>query len=484
MFLGIDVGTSGVKAALLAGDGSLVEQATAPLSVSRPAPMHSEQDPADWWKATEQAVLSLKPENRRNVRGIGVAGQMHGATLLDAQDRVLRPAILWNDGRSEAECAELEQAEPRTREIIANAIMAGFTAPKLLWVKKHEPEIFEQVRSVLLPKDYVRLLMTGAKACDMADASGTCWLDVGKRAWSEAMLAATGLTLAAMPELLEGNAVTGKLLPDVADRWGMDPVPVVAGGGDNAAAAVGLGVVNDGDAFISLGTSGVVFVATDSLRANPSRGLHAFCHALPNMWHQMSVMLSAAASLDWAANNLLGLDDVPALLALAEDSTGEAPFFLPYLTGERTPHADPHAQGVLFGLRAETGRAQIARSIVEGVAMGLRDGLDTITESGSKVDSLTVAGGGSRSLFWGRILAGALDTPLVYRAGGDVGPAFGAARLALMAVEGASVADACPPPTMIATVEPEPDLVAYFEERQPRFRSLYSALQSSFRGDQ
>ena len=483
MYLGIDVGTSGVKAALLASDGSLVEQATAPLSVSRPAPMHSEQDPADWWSATEQAVLSLKAENRRKVRGIGVAGQMHGATLLDEQDRVLRPAILWNDGRSEAECAELEAAEPRSRDIIANAVMAGFTAPKLLWVRKHEPEIFAQVRSVLLPKDYVRLLMTGVKACDMADAAGTCWLDVGQRRWSEEMLHATGLTLAAMPELFEGNAVTGTLLPEVVSRWGMDTVPVVAGGGDNAAAAVGLGVVNDGDAFISLGTSGVVFVATDSLRANPSRGLHAFCHALPGMWHQMSVMLSAAASLDWAAQNLLGTSDVPALLALAEESTGDAPIFLPYLTGERTPHADPHAQGVLFGLRAETGRPEIARAIVEGVAMGLRDGLDTITGSGSKVGSLTVAGGGSRSLFWGRILAGALGTPLVYRAGGDVGPAFGAARLALMAVENASVADTCPPPTMIASVEPEPDLVAYFAERQPRFRSLYTALKPSFRGE-
>ena len=483
MFLGIDVGTSGVKAALLASDGSLVEQATAPLDVSRPAPMHSEQDPRDWWSATQQAVLALKADNRRKVRGIGVAGQMHGATLLDGEDRVLRPAILWNDGRSEVECAELEQAEPRTREIIANAVMAGFTAPKLLWVQKHEPDVYEQVRSVLLPKDYVRLLMTGVKACDMADASGTCWLDVAQRSWSEEMLAATGLTLTAMPELFEGNAVTGNLLPDIAARWSMDQVPVVAGGGDNAAAAVGLGVVNDGDAFISLGTSGVVFVATDSLRANPSRGLHAFCHALPNMWHQMSVMLSAAASLDWASKNLLGTEDVAALLTLAEDSTGDAPIFLPYLTGERTPHADPHAQGVLFGLRAETGRAEIARAIVEGVAMGLRDGLDTITESGSNVASLTVAGGGSRSLFWGRILAGALNTPLVYRAGGDVGPAFGAARLALIAVENASVTDACPPPTMIATVEPEPALVSYFEERQPRFRSLYTALKSSFRGE-
>ena len=479
MYLGVDIGTSGVKAVIADESGKLLDQATAPLTVSRPAPLFSEQDPADWWSATENAVLSLKPELRRQVKAAGVTGQMHGATLLDEGDRVLRPAILWNDGRSGAECIELERAEPRAREITANAVMAGFTAPKLLWVRKHEPEIFDRTKTVLLPKDYVRFLMTGEKASDMSDASGTCWLDVRERRWSSEMLAACGLDESAMPSVHEGPEVTGNLRADVARRWGMESVPVIAGGGDNAAAAVGLGVVNDGDAFISLGTSGVVFVATDTLRPNPAQGLHAFCHAVPGKWHQMSVMLSAASCLDWVAG-LLKEPDFPALLASAESATGEAPIFLPYLTGERTPHANPHAKAVFFGMTAQTGQGEIARAVVEGVAMGLRDGLDIITEAGSTVQSLTVAGGGSRSLFWGRILAGALNVPLVYRSGGDVGPAYGAARLAIAASGGVDSAEAFAPPPIIATVEPEPDLVAYFDERQPRFRAIYKALEPSF----
>jgi xylulokinase len=479
MYLGVDIGTSGVKAVIADGSGKLLDQATAPLMVSRPAPLFSEQDPADWWSATENAVLSLKPELRRQLKAAGVTGQMHGATLLDEGDRVLRSAILWNDGRSGAECIELERAEPRAREITANAVMAGFTAPKLLWVRKHEPEIFDRTKTVLLPKDYVRFLMTGEKASDMSDASGTCWLDVGERRWSLEMLAACGLDESAMPSVHEGPEVTGNLRADVARRWGMETVPVIAGGGDNAAAAVGLGVVNDGDAFISLGTSGVVFVATDTLRPNPEQGLHAFCHAVPGKWHQMSVMLSAASCLDWVAG-LLKEPDFPALLASAESATGEAPIFLPYLTGERTPHANPHAKAVFFGMTAQTEQGEIARAVVEGVAMGLRDGLDIITEAGSTVQSLTVAGGGSRSLFWGRILAGALNVPLVYRSGGDVGPAYGAARLAIAASGGVDSAGAFAPPPIIATVEPEPDLVAYFDERQPRFRAIYTALEPSF----
>ncbi len=480
MFLGIDVGTSGVKAVLLGQDGAVVEQATAPLSVSRPEPLFSEQNPDDWWEASGKAVASLDAANRRKVRAVGLAGQMHGATLLDESDRPLRPAILWNDGRSGAECAELEQAQPRTREITANAVQAGFTAPKLLWVRKHEPEIFDKVRMVLLPKDYVRLRLTGDKACDMADASGTSWLDVAARRWSAEMLAASGLSESAMPRLFEGSEATGTVRADIAQAWGIDAVPVAAGGGDNAAAAIGVGVVNDGDAFLSLGTSGVAFVATETLRPDADRGLHAFCHALPNLWHQMSVMLSAASCLDWAAD-LLGLGDVPALLAAAEQADiAHTPIFLPYLTGERTPHANPHAKGVLFGLTASTGRAETARAVVDGVAMGLRDGIDVIAAAGSQIESFTVVGGGSRSQFWGRLIAAALDKPLVYRAGGDVGPALGAARLARVAAGESTIADACPPPPVTATVEPEPNLVSYFAERQPRFRSLYTALQPSF----
>jgi xylulokinase len=482
MFLGIDVGTSGVKAVLLGEEGKVVDQATAPLTVSRPQPLFSEQSPEDWWEATNQAVLALKPELRARVRAVGLAGQMHGATLLDSSDRVLRPAILWNDGRSGAECAELESIEPATRRITANAVQAGFTAPKLLWVSKHEPDVFERIATILLPKDYVRLRLTGDKASDMSDSSGTSWLDVAERRWSAAMLAATGLSEAQMPKLFEGSEATGSLRREIADAWGMASVPVAAGGGDNAAAAIGVGVVNDGDAFLSLGTSGVAFVATDRLRANADQGLHAFCHALPGLWHQMSVMLSAASCLDWAAA-LLGLPDVPSLLTVAEQADLRAvPTFLPYLTGERTPHADPHAKSVFFGMTASTGQAEVARAVVDGVAMGLRDGLDVIIAAGSTVQNFTVVGGGSRSHFWGRLIAAALDRPLVYREAGDVGPALGAARLARIASGAATVEEACMPPPITATVEPESELVAYFNARQPLFQTLYSALKPSFRG--
>ncbi|HXG81840.1 MAG TPA: xylulokinase [Sphingomicrobium sp.] len=480
MFLGIDIGTSAVKAVIVGEDGSVAHEASAPLEVQRPEPLHSEQDPDDWWSAANQAVLALPSEARRMVRSIGLAGQMHGATLLDSSDRPLRPAILWNDGRSEAECAELEAAEPQSRAITANMAFAGFTAPKLKWVAKHEPEVFAKVATVLLPKDYVRLQMTGGKATDVSDASGTLWLDVANRRWSAAMLAATGLEERHMPHLHEGVEVTGTLRNEVARGWGMDEVPVAAGGGDNAAAAVGAGVVADGDAFISLGTSGVSFVATDSLRADADRGLHAFCHAIPGRWHQMSVMLSAAASLDWAAN-LLCMDVVELCENARLAEARATPIFLPYLTGERTPHADSHAKGVFFGMTAETGPAELARAVLDGVAMGLRDGVDVILAAGSQVESFTVVGGGSRSAYWGRLIASALERPLVYRESGAVGPALGAGRLAQVASGAGTLQGSCAPPPVTDVVEPEPELTDYFAGRQPRFRALYPVLQRSFR---
>ncbi|MDP9422783.1 MAG: xylulokinase [Pseudomonadota bacterium] len=479
MFLGIDIGTSAVKAVIMGEDGGIVE-ASAPLTVQRPEPLCSEQDPDAWWSAANKAVLALPTETRKKVHAIGLAGQMHGATLLDASDRPLRPAILWNDGRSEAECTELEAAEPRSREITANMAFAGFTAPKLLWVAKHEPEVFAKIASVLLPKDYVRLQMTGDKATDVSDASGTLWLDVAKRRWSSEMLAATGLDEGHMPRLYEGVEVTGVLRADVARSWGMDQVPVAAGGGDNAAAAVGAGVIANGDAFISLGTSGVSFVATDSLRSDADRGLHAFCHSIPGRWHQMAVMLSAAASLDWAAN-LLCMDVVELCESARMADARATPIFLPYLSGERTPHADPHAKGVFFGMTADTGPEELARSVLDGVAMGLRDGFDVIRASGSSVESFTVVGGGSRSPYWGRLIAAALDRPLVYREAGAVGPALGAARLAQVAIGAGTLQGSCAPPPAIDTVEPERDLTAYYAELQPRFRALYTALQRNFR---
>jgi xylulokinase len=477
VFLGIDVGTSGVKAVIVAASGAVLAQATAPLSVSRPAPLWSEQDADDWWTATEAAVLALDATLRSNVRGIGLAGQMHGATLLGADDRPLRPAILWNDGRSFAECAELERDEPRTRAITGNIAMPGFTAPKLLWVRKHEPDIFAQVRCVLLPKDYVRLCMTGDKASDMADSAGTLWLDVAQRRWSGDMLAASDLAESQMPKLYEGTEAAGHLRAEVAERWGMGAVPVAAGGGDNAAGAVGVGVVGDGDALLSLGTSGVIFVATKQFRPNPARAVHAFCHALPAMWHQMSVHLSAASCIDWAAR-LAGIAGPAEFFALAEQAGPVAgpELFLPYLSGERTPHNDPHVRGAFLGLGNETDSGRVAAAVLEGVAFAHADGLDALREAGTQISALSVIGGGARSSYWGRIIAASLGVPLVYLEGGEVGPALGAARLAQIAVTGASVADVCTRPPISHIVEPDAMLAEALAPKLARFRTAYPLI--------
>lgn len=478
MFLGIDIGTSGVKAILLDADGLVKAQATAPLSVSRPQDLWSEQDPDDWCAATEAAVLQLPADLRAEVQGIGLAGQMHGATLLGADDRPLRPGILWNDGRSFAECASLEAAVPDLRGITGNLAMPGFTAPKLAWVRAHEPQIFAQVATVLLPKDYVRLWMTGDKASDMSDSAGTLWLDVAKRDWSDAMLAATGLERRQMPALFEGAAATGMLRTDTANRWGMKSVPVAAGAGDNAAGAVGVGVVCDGDALLSLGTSGVIFVATDAFRPNPAEAVHAFCHAMPDMWHQMSVHLSAASCIDWAAK-LTGMD-VPTFFAAAEASgpASGPEFFLPYLSGERTPHNDPHVRGAFLGLGNESEPGRIAAAVLEGVAFAHADGIAALRSAGTRIEALSVIGGGSRSTYWGRIIAAAIDVRLDYLDGGDVGPALGAARLAQIAVTGASVADVCVRPPLRESVEPDAVLAARLAPNLEKFRAAYPALKS------
>ena len=423
-------------------------------------------------------MLALPTEVRAAVAAIGLAGQMHGATLLGADDRPLRPAILWNDGRSFAECAELEAAVPDARAIAGNLAMPGFTAPKLAWVRKHEPDVFDRTRTVLLPKDYVRLALTGDKGSDLSDSAGTLWLDVATRDWSDKLLAATGLSRQHMPRLYEGPEVTGKLRPAVAARWGMAAVPVVAGGGDNAAGAVGVGVVNDGDALLSLGTSGVVFVAGDRFRPNPDRAVHAFCHCLPGRWHQMSVHLSAASCIDWAARQL-GCD-VAAVFALAEQAgtTSGSELFMPYLSGERTPHNDPHLRAALLGLSSDTEPGHVAAAVLEGVAFAHADGLAALRETGTVVEELLVIGGGARSRFWGKIIAAVLGVRLAYPEHGEVGPALGAARLAQMAATGASVAEVCIRPPVREVIEPDPALADLLAPKLERFRAAYPALKS------
>jgi xylulokinase len=482
MYMGIDVGTSAVKAAIVDEAGNVVDQASSPLTVSRPHPLWSEQSPADWWAATNSAVSDLRLPLRSAVRAIGLSGQMHGATLLDKSHRALRPAILWNDGRSGQQCAELEAAIPEMTSITGNRAMPGFTAPKLLWVRLHEPRIFDATATILLPKDYVRLCMTGEMASDMSDSAGTLWLDVAKRRWSDAMLGGTGLEVSQMPTLFEGNEITGELRTDLAEAWGMSRVPVVAGGGDNAAGAIGVGVVRPGDAFLSLGTSGVLFVANDGYRPNPGGGVHTFCHAVPEHWHQMSVILSAASCVDWAAR-LCGLEDAGALFAAAEarNTAAGREIFLPYLSGERTPHNDPSAQGVLFGLSHETDAATMAQTVLEGVAFAFRDGMDALLASGAKIETIAVIGGGARSMYWGKVLSSVLRRPLTYRDSGAIGPAYGAARLARMGFENASIEDVCTPPPILYVAEPDERLADMYSQRMRLFRSLYQNLKDSFR---
>ncbi|MDN6115204.1 MAG: xylulokinase, partial [Enterobacterales bacterium] len=398
MYLGIDLGTSGVKAILLSEEGEVIASHGEPLQVNRPHPLWSEQDPASWWRATDAAVLALgQKHSLSNVRAVGLTGQMHGATLLDKQQNILRPAILWNDGRSAQECRELEASVPNSRQITGNLMMPGFTAPKLKWVAKHEPDVFAQIDKVLLPKDYLRWKMSGVFASDMSDAAGTMWLDVGQRDWSDELLTATGLNRSQMPALFEGSQITGELLASIAQRWHMPVVPVVAGGGDNAAGAVGVGLYRSGQAMLSLGTSGVYFAVSDGFLSNPESAVHSFCHALPNTWHLMSVMLSAASCLDWVAK-LTGLSSVPELLKEVESSApAEAPlWFLPYLSGERTPHNNPEAKGAFWGLTHEHQRADLCRAVLEGVGFALADGMDVLHATGLKPQRITLIGGGAR----------------------------------------------------------------------------------------
>lgn len=485
VYLGIDLGTSSVKVIILDDDDKLVAHASAPLSVSRPAPLWSEQDPSDWWEATNIAMAELGQSNAKTlqkVKAIGLSGQMHGATLLDDNNAIIRPAILWNDGRSEQQCKSIEAREPNTRSITGNIAMPGFTAPKLVWLKENEPENFAKVAKVLLPKDYLRFLMTGDFASDMSDSAGTLWLDVEKRQWSEQMLAATDLTIAQMPKLFEGTEITGYLNKASAAKWGMSKVPVIGGGGDNAAGAAGIGIINPNEAFLSLGTSGVYFVANETYKPNPDSAVHTFCHCLPNTWHQMSVVLSAASCLSWVTK-LTGVSDEKTLLDEVEKldfSERSSVIFLPYLSGERTPHNNPNAKGVFVGLDHNTDAATLGRAVLEGVAFAFADGQQALLAAGTSIEQVSVIGGGSRSIIWGRILASVLNKPLTYRKGADVGPALGAARLAKVGLTNIAASDICVASEIDFIIEPEPTLQEHYATQHKKYQQLYQSLKEHF----
>lgn len=477
MYIGLDLGTSGVKALLIDEDQSILGEAQASLDVSRPAPGWSEQAPCDWLTATSEALDSLAAAHPlSSVRAIGLSGQMHGATLLDKSDNVLRDCMLWNDTRAHSEAAQLD-ADPRFREISGNIVFPGFTAPKLVWLKNNDPALFEKVQRVLLPKDYLRLWLTGNAVSDMSDAAGTSWLNVAARDWSDDLLEACGLDRSDMPALVEGNASSGTIRREIADRWGLQNNVIVAGGGgDNAASAVGMGTVKAGQAFVSLGTSGVLFAACDSYAPDPATAVHTFCHALPETWHQMGVILSATDSLNWYAN-MVGQSAAELTATLGELQAPGRPLFLPYLGGERTPLNDALVRGAMIGLSHDTDTAAGTRAVVEGVTFAIRDCYDALAKTGTSFDSLIAVGGGSRSEYWLKAIATALQVPVQVPVAGDFGGAFGAARLALMAATGAGAEIATPPP-ISHVVEPEAALSGAFSDAHARYSASYQALKA------
>lgn len=490
VFLGIDLGTSAVKALLVDARQRVIAAATQPLETSRPHPDWSEQAPEDWWDAVCATVGMLRrdaPDSLRQVRAIGLSGQMHGLVLLDDQNRLLRPAILWNDSRASAETASLEATHPDFAQVAGAVQSTSFWPAKLLWLQRHEPDRFARIRRMLLPKDYIRLRLTGLCQTDGCDAGGTLLLDENTRRWSPPILAACGVEAAWLPELVEGDRATGILLDDIASEWGIEAAAggggaiVAGGGGDSASGAVGIGAVADGDAYISLGTSAQIFVTTAGYRPAVHAGIQAFAHALPGLWFQAGAVLNGASALAWVTRMLGHHDPAPLLDAVQARYTGPGRLlFLPYLTGERSPHNNPHARGVLFGLTPETGSAQIVQAVIEGVAYSLADALDSLSQAGTVLREAAIVGGGARSALWTQIIADVIGIPVIRYAGGETGPAFGAARLARLALTGESAGEVCTRPAILDRTLPDPSRHQAYARELVRYRTLYQALRPEF----
>ena len=477
MYLGIDLGTSSAKSVLMDDDQHIVASHSAPVQISRPHDGWSEQNPSHWITAIEttlQVLADKHGEQLTRVRGIGLSGHMHGATLLDKSDAIIRPCMLWNDTRSAAQAKKLDTEH--SREVAGNILFPGFTAPKVAWVADNEPALFERIAKVLLPKDYVRFWLTGEHVAEMSDAAGTGWLDVGLRQWSDDLLGATGLQREQMPSLIEGTAVSGTLRPELARRYGLSSNVVVAGGaGDNAASACGMGTVKPGSAFVSLGTSGVLFAANASYQPNAASAVHTFCHALPDTWHQMGVILAATDALNWLSTLT---SRTPAKLTQALQETTVEPtdvIFLPYLGGERTPINDAEARGVFVGLKHGTDAQQMTRAVLQGVAFAFRDCQLALEQTGTNLTNATAIGGGAKSDYWLRVLSTTMQLPLDVTNDGDYGASLGAARLGLIAASNADPVQVCTAPPVSHTVEPQAQGDA-FEEQYVRYKNIYAAL--------
>jgi xylulokinase len=496
--LGIDVGTTGSKALLIDADGAIRASATTEYPMYTPQPLWAEQNPDDWWAATVtsiQQVLEKGDVEPDQVAGVGLTGQMHGLVLLDAQGKVLRPCIMWNDQRTAAQCAAITQevGPENVLRLTGNPILPGFTAPKIAWVREHEPEVYDHVAKVLLPKDYVRYCLTGGFFSEVSGASGTSLFDVGQRRWSGEMLKALDLPRDWLPEVTESPVVSAQISTRAAQETGLlEGTPVVGGGGDQAAQAVGTGIVTEGLVSATLGTSGVVFAASDSYRVEPEGKLHAFCHAVPGMWHLMGVMLSAAGSFRWYRDTLGDLERAQAeesgrdAYDLLTEAAAEVPpgceglLFLPYLTGERTPYPDPNARGVFFGLTLRHSKAHLTRAVLEGVTYGLRDSLELMRALGLSIEQVRASGGGARSPLWRQMLADIFDTHIVTVKVAE-GAAYGAALLAgVGAGVYENVAKACDTAVQLTGRTVPGSAVSVYADFYPRYQALYPALAPEF----
>lgn len=479
MFLGLDLGTSGLRGILVTEAGEVVGDAASGYGVRHPRDGWSEQDPADWITAFQTVMAELRSaygKDYQAIRGIGISGHMHGATLLDANGNIIRPCILWNDTRSALEAAELDGLSP-FREETGNIVFPGFTAPKLVWMARHEPENFSKIATVLLPKDYLVYWLTGRLVSDMSDASGTSWLDVGNRRWSQTLLDKTGMQGSQMPDLLEGCEAVGPLRDSVMSDLSLEKhVIVVAGAADNAASACGIGAFEEGQGFVSLGTSGVLLAAKDRYAPQPASAVHTFCHAMPDKWYQMGVILSATDSLEWLAT-LLNKQVTEISDHLPDTAAGPGRTrFLPYLSGERTPHNDASARGAFLNLAKSTDAGGLCQAVMEGVSYALRDCLEALKTTGTDFSKILAIGGGSRSAFWLDSLANILNLPIHVPAKGDFGAAYGAARLAMVGAGELAVSDVMTPPHIQQVIDPNPRLVPAYEEAYQKYSKSYAAL--------
>ena len=482
--IGVDCGTSGLKAVLTEVGGGLIAAAARAYRPDHPRPLWSEQDPEVWVAAMFAALGELRtaaPDAFAATDAIGFSGQMHGAVLLGRAGKPLRAAILHNDTRAYREAAELWERHRPLADVVGVKPMAGFVAPKLIWLARHEPAIFAAVAHVIQPKDYLRFHLTGEIASDMSDAAGTWWLDEQARTWSVEALAASGVDPASAPRLVAASDAVGGLRPTIADALGLPRRTVVAaGGGDAAGGAVGIGATQPGDAFISLGTASQMVVVSDVYRAAPEKLVHSFAHALPGRWYRMAAMLNGATALAFVAR-LVGADAATLEHEAAEGYRGPGEtIFLPYLSGERTPHDDPHARGVVFGLGEAATRVDLTRAAMEGVALTLAEARACLVATGDAPQGFDLTGGGARSALWTRMIAAAVGAPITRRKGGEVGPAFGAARLAVLAATGAAPETVCSAAPIADVTEPEPDLVDAFAAAHERFARLYRVLRPEF----